>query len=107
MRRNISSVTIESMTDETTPKRVRKGQQPEVDETTPTEEVVAATPTDKKNKTMLVMLFGAGWSTSSGADFSSTHPYALVDEDEVDPMLMTGRFRQASGEEVKRYYTGG
>ena len=112
LRIDISSVILGYMTDETTPKRVRKGQKPEVEETTPGENPVVAAASEpaykatSSDKVMLVMLTGAGWVTASGADFSSTHPYQLVNEDEVDALLTTGRFRQASGEEVKRYYKG-
>lgn len=113
MPMNISSVILVFMTDETTPKRVRKGQKPEVEETATGENPVvaaASAPAYKSagsDKVMLVMLTGAGWVTASGADFSTSHPFQLVNEDEVDSLLKTGRFRQASGDEVKRYYTGG
>lgn len=79
--------------EEVTPKRKRK--------------LVESAPTDNEPKVLMFMQSGAGWVTPSGIDFSPEHPYKPVPESEVDALLRSERFRQASPDEVKSFYTGG
>jgi len=56
-------------------------------------------------KILLFMETGIGYVSSSGVVFSREHPYQLVEEQESEVLLSTARFRTASAEELKLYYS--
>ena len=81
------------------------------------EEVIAPAPVkatskkvQNKNKDGKILMFmereNFSWKTPGGVIFTREHPYQIVAEEEV-PVLLPEGFREASAEEVKKYYQGG
>jgi hypothetical protein len=50
------------------------------------------------------MQYGAGYMTPSGVRFVSDHPYQLVNDNEVAELLIEGRFKVATKEDLKEFY---
>lgn len=57
-----------------------------------------------EEKTAVYMETGWGWATASGSTFTRDNPYQMVPWSEANELFKTGRFRQASPDEVKSYY---
>lgn len=47
---------------------------------------------------------GGSWTTPSGVKFTRDKPYQLVPPEEIEPLLISGRFRRAEALEVKNFY---
>lgn len=57
------------------------------------------------NGTVLLMTSATGsWTTGKGVEFTQERPYQFVENDEIEPLIGSGRFRRADPEEVKNFY---
>jgi hypothetical protein len=69
---------------------------------------VATTKADEAIATNGTVLFmtskGGSWTTPSGVTFSKDKPYQFVPPEEIESLLVSGRFRRAEPLEVKNFY---
>ena len=83
----------------------KKGRKPATVKVEDEKPVVEKVEEKKVEKVAVFMERGAGWATSSGIVFSREHPFALVNTAEAEYLLKEVRFRLATPEEVKAYYS--
>lgn len=62
-------------------------------------------PIQVEDKIALFMESGFGYSTASGVRFTREEPYQIVSGQDALELINTGRFRIASKDEVKLFYS--
>lgn len=72
--------------------------------TKPTQSADAADTISVKGTVLFMTSKGGSWTTPSGVKFTKEKPYQLVPPEEIEPLLISGRFRRAEALEVKNFY---
>jgi hypothetical protein len=62
-------------------------------------------PIANTDKVAVFMETGKSYVTRLGIRFSEEHPYQLVDIEEITEILSLERFRIASADEIKKFYS--
>jgi len=54
---------------------------------------------------LIEMISGPGWETASGKIFSKDHPFQIINDFfEIQDLLNSGRFREASRDDLIKFY---